>query len=163
MYKVNDAVIYASYGVCIVKSVEKRDFTGKDVEYYILQPVSDQKSTFYVPTDREDKLKKVLSPQEVSELISDMPQEECQWISDDYQRKDTFRKIIEGGDRHQLISMIKAIYLHRQQIASTTRKLHSADERFLSDAEDMLYDEFAYVLEIPREKVPDYIREHVIL
>ena len=33
MYKVNDAVIYASYGVCIVKSIENRDFTGKDVEY----------------------------------------------------------------------------------------------------------------------------------
>ena len=163
MYKVNDAVIYASYGVCIVKSIENRDFTGKDVEYYILQPVSDQKSTFYVPTDREDKLKRVLSRQEVSDLISDMPQEECQWISDDYQRKEAFRKVIEGGDRHQLISMIKAIYLHRQQLSQTTRKLHSTDERFLSDAEGILYDEFAYALEIPREKVPDYIREHVIL
>ena len=148
--------------MCILKSIENRDFTGKDVEYYILQLVSDQKSTFYVPTDREDKLKRVLSRQEISDLISGMPGEDCQWISDDYQRKEAFRKVIEGGDRHQLISMIKAIYLHRQQLSQTTRKLHSSDERFLSDAEGILYDEFAYALEIPREKVPDYIRAALI-
>lgn len=43
MYNVNDAVVYASYGVCVISAIEERDFSGENIEYYILQPVGDKK------------------------------------------------------------------------------------------------------------------------
>ena len=54
MYNVNDAVVYSSYGVCVISAIEERDFSGESVEYYVLRPVSDNKNTFYVPTSNED-------------------------------------------------------------------------------------------------------------
>ena len=53
--------------------------------------------------------------------------------------------------------MIKALYIHKQQQKQRGRKLHLADEKFLRDAEKMLYDEFAYVLEISPNEVLNFI------
>ena len=36
MFKVNDVVMYASYGVCEIAAIEEKDFSGENVEYYIL-------------------------------------------------------------------------------------------------------------------------------
>ena len=44
---------------------------------------------------------------------------------------------------------------------SEDRKLRSADEHFLKDAETALYEEFAYVLNIPKEQVLPYIQQHI--
>ena len=35
MFKVNDVVMYASYGVCEIAAIEEKDFSGENVEYYI--------------------------------------------------------------------------------------------------------------------------------
>ena len=164
MYNVNDAVVYASYGVCTVKSIENRDFGGEDVEYYVLQPVNDIKNTFYVPTTMgtlHEKMRKVCSREEAERLISGMPEENCIWIDNEPQRKEEYRKILDSGDRHKLISLIKTLHTRSRELSRRKKKLHSADERILHDAENVLYDEFAYALEIPREQVIPYIKEHV--
>lgn len=43
MYNINDAVVYGSNGVCVITAIENRDFSGENVEYYILQPVNNSK------------------------------------------------------------------------------------------------------------------------
>ena len=164
MYNVNDAVVYSSYGVCVISAIEERDFSGESVEYYVLRPVSDNKNTFYVPTSNEDlknRMHSVCSRSEVEELISVMPDEDFIWIDNDFQRKEEYRRIIESGNRHQLIKLIKTLYIRKQKLLEQHKKLHSADERFLNDAENMLYDEFAYALGIERDAVLPYIKEHI--
>ena len=164
MFSSGDAVVYATYGVCIIKSIEKRDFSGEDVECYVLQPVSDPKNTFYVPTANgqlRDKMRRVMSKEETQDLICSMSREELIWIEDEQERKAEYRRILDGGDRRELVRLIKTLYLRKQELLECHKKLHSADERALNDAENMLYDEFAYALGIPREKVIPYIREHV--
>lgn len=164
MFSSGDTVVYATYGVCIIKSIEKRDFSGEDVEYYVLQPVSDPKNTFYVPTANDqlrDKMRRVMSKEETQDLICSMSREELIWIEDEQERKAEYRRILDGGDRRELVRLIKTLYLRKQELLESHKKLHSADERALNDAENMLYDEFAYSLGIPREKVIPYIREHV--
>ena len=53
------------------------------------------------------------------------------------------------------------IRLKREKLNENHKKLHSADERILGEAENMLYDEFAFALDIPRDEVIPYIRSHV--
>ena len=163
MYNVNDAVVYSSYGVCTVKSIENRDFSGETLEYYVLQPVNDIRNTFYVPTKTgklHEKIRRVCSREEAEKLIEGM-NEECNiWIDDEPQRKEEYRKILERGDRHELISLIKTLSSRSRELLRKKKKLHSADERILHDAENVLYDEFAYALDIPREQVAPYIKEH---
>ena len=164
MYNINDTVMYASYGVCRITSIVKRDFSGEDIEYYVLQPVSDSKNTFYVPTSfgtLRDKMRRVYSREEVEELINVMPDEKLIWIDNDSERKEAYRNIIESGDRIQLVKLIKTLYIKRETLSQNHKKLHSADERFLHDAENMLYDEFAYALNIPKDEVISYIKQRV--
>lgn len=164
MYNINDTVIYASYGVCRIKAVETRDFSGEPKEYYILQPVGDTRNTFYIPTDNEalkEKMRRVYSRKEVEELIRIMPDEGSIWIENEQQRKDAYRQIIENGNRHELIKLIKTLYIYRKDLEAQHKKLHSTDERFLRDAENMLYDEFAFALGISRDEVVPYIKEHI--
>ncbi|MBE6863087.1 MAG: transcriptional regulator [Ruminococcus flavefaciens] len=164
MFNINDAVVYASYGVCMITSVETRDFSGEDVEYYVLQPVDDDKNKFYVPVENSElqkKMRRVCTRQEVEEIISVMPDEDFIWIEDDSERKEVYRNIISEGDRHKLVMLIKTLYIHRRELSGQKRKLHSHDEKYLNEAENMLYDEFAYVLEIPRSDVVDYIKKAI--
>jgi CarD family transcriptional regulator len=164
MFKVNDAVVYAAYGVCEVKAIEKRDLTGEEVEYYVLQPVGDTKNKFYVPTDRgtlREKMRKVLSREDTDMLISSMSGEKDIWIDDDIRRKEEYRRIIDKGERHELVRLVRTLYLRRKALAAKGKKLHANDERFLSTAENLLSEEFAFVLGIPREEVVPYIKAHI--
>lgn len=164
MYNVNDAVVYGSNGVCMITAIENRDFSGEDVEYYILQPVNNSKNIFYVPTSNSvltNKLKRIYSPEEINSLIASISQKNSLWIENDLQRKETYRKIIENGNRNELFCLIKTLYEKNVELNNKHKKLHSVDERFLRDAENILYDEFSYSLDIPREKVVDYIKSHI--
>ena len=77
MYKVNDVVVYASYGVCEISAIEERDFSGENVEYYVLRPVGDSRNTFYVPTAKSaltEQMRRVYTREEVEGLIRVMPE-----------------------------------------------------------------------------------------
>ena len=54
--------------------------------------------------------------------------------------------------------MIKAIYAHKKAREAEGKRLHMADERFFKDAEQILYNEFQYVLDLKdREELMQYI------
>ena len=142
MFKINDTIIYDSHGVCTVKAVENHNFTGENMEYYVLQQIKAAGNKFYVPTSNEnlvEKMRRVYSRSEIDELILNMPDEACVWIDDDIQRKNEFRRIISGGDRHELVRLIKSLYLQREKLSQEGKRLHTSDEKFLYDAENDSY------------------------
>ena len=164
MYSTGQAVVYASYGVCVISAIEKHDFSGEDIEYYVLRPINDHKNTFYVPTSNStlvNKMRPVFSHEEAEKLIKVMPDENSIWIDDEAARKEAYSSIIDSGDRLELVKLIKTLYIHKQKLAEQHKQLHSNDERFLNNAENMLFDELAYALGIPREEVIPYIEAHI--
>ena len=56
---------------------------------------------------------------------------------------------------------VRALYLRKQRQEAAGRKFHVADEHFLHDAEKILYDEFAHVLQIKRDQVLPFILEQI--
>ena len=90
-----------------------------------------------------------------------MPQEDMFWIEDESRRKEEYRRIIDSGDRRKIIGLIKTLYIHGEELAAQHKKLRSSDERFLHEAENMLYDEFAYALRLNKDEVLPYIRQHI--
>ena len=164
MYQVNDMIVYGAHGVCRIAEIEERDFNGSPIEYYILKPVYDEKATIFVPVlnDRlTAKMRRVLSKDEMEALIESMPKEGTLWVENERQRKELYKEIVSRGDRAELIGMIKALHLHQQKQLAKGRKLHSADERFLREAEKMLYDEIAMVLHIKPDQVISYILQQL--
>ena len=164
MYKVDDMVMYGSFGICKVTAIEKRDLTGEEQEYYILKHINSEKNIFYVPTNNDTALSKmhpICSKAEVDELISHMNSEGLIWIDNDIKRKEEYSRIIKDADRHEIIRLIKTLYLRRKELAESGKKLRSTDENYLSLAENMLFEEFAYALNIDKSEVVEYIEKHI--
>ncbi len=164
MYRTGDTVMYGSFGICTVTSVETCDFTGEEQEYYVLRQTSSDKNVFYVPVDNAaalDKMRPVCTKAEIDELIASMDSEELIWIEDDTRRRKEYSGIIRGADKHEIISLIKTLYLRRRELAEKGKKLRSSDESCLDLAENMLYEEFAYVLGIDKSEVVSYIAGHI--
>ncbi len=154
MFQINDTVVYGVHGVCKIENITMKEFIGSQKEYYVLKPISDSAATLYVPMHNEkllEKMRKILSEQEVYRLIETMPQKEILWFQNENERKEQYKKVIAKGDQSELIGMIKAIYLHKQKRQAEGKHLYISDERFFKEAERILYDEFQYVLNIRRE------------
>ena len=160
MYSIGNIVMYGSFGICKVTAIEKRDLTGEEQEYYILKHINSEKNIFYVPTNNDTALSKmhpICSKAEVDELISHMNSEGLIWIDNDIKRKEEYSRIIKDADKHEIIRHIKTLYLRRKELAESGKKLRSTDENYLSLAENMLFEEFAYALDIDKSEVVEYI------
>lgn len=151
MFKVNDVIIYGTQGVCKIVGIEEKTISGAKKNYFVLKPVNESGSTFFVPMDNENALKKMrrlLSSAEINTLIDSMPDEDIVWIKNDNDRKEHYRKILASGDHMELIKLIKSIYAHRKERIAEGKRLHMIDEQFFKNAEQILYNEFQYVLNL---------------
>lgn len=163
-FKNGDTVIYGIHGVCTVLGIEAKEFMGKQSDYYVLAPTSDTRSTVFVPTDNEllvSKIKRIMKPSEIYGLIRQMQTEENIWIESDAERKRKYAEILKSGDRVALVRLIKTLYLHREKQSEAKKKLHASDESFLRDAEKLLYEEFAHVLNITNDQVLPFIMRQI--
>lgn len=163
-FKVNDVVLYGTAGACRITNFSRQKFAGVEREYYELRPVYDEKSTLFVPADNQtliDKMKRILSVEEIYQLIHGMPEEGEIWIDDEKKRNEKYRDIIAKGDREELIRLIKTLYLYKQRVEKKGKRLHAGDEKVLNDAQKILYDEFAHVLKINPSEVVDFINREL--
>ena len=159
-YKVNDVVLYGTDGVCRITEITKKPFRDREVTYYVLKPLFKPSSTLFVPVDCEkltSKMHRTLSAEEIHALIQTLPEQRTMWIEDETERKARYKEILAGGDRVQLIQMIKALYFHQEEQRAVGKKLHISDENFFKEAQRLLHDEFSAALGIPREDILDYI------
>lgn len=156
MFQVNDTVMYGTQGICRIVDITEKDFMGTKKEYYVLKPMSDSSATLFAPTNHEKiagKMRRILTEEEIYQLIASMPNEETEWIDNENQRKDQYKKVIAGGNHTELIRMIKSLYMHKQEREANGKHLYISDERFFKEAERILYDEFQYVLNIRRDEL----------
>ena len=59
------------------------------------------------------------------------------------------------------MKLIHILHTHQVMLRKRGRKLYSVDERALREAENILFDEFSYVLELHRESIPSWIQEQI--
>lgn len=151
MFQVDDVIIYGAQGVCKITGTEEKVLSGKKKTYFVLKPVSDKGSTIFVPTNNElvlRKMRRLLTKDEIHKLIDSMPNENAVWVENENERKELYKNILAKGDHLELIKMLKAIYAHKKQREADGKRLHMADERSFKDAEQILYNEFQYVLDL---------------
>ena len=72
------------------------------------------------------------------------------------------QNLLASGDHSALIQMIKAIYAHKKEREAAGKRLHVMDEHFFKDAEQILYNEFQYVLNLSdKDALMRYIVERI--
>lgn len=165
MLRDGEMVIYGTEGVCRIAGTESMKVGGTRAEYYVLKPVYRENATVFVPKENERlvaKMRRVLSAEEIDRLLGAVAQEEVAWVEDPNERKEAYAEILKSGDRCRIVRMIRALHLRRQELRSAGKQLRSGDDQLLRDAERLLHDEFALVLHIPQQEVPEYIRRKIM-
>ena len=159
MYRIGETVLYGTEGVCTIIEVREMKIGRETAKYYVLRPVYREGSTVFVPVNNQmllAKMRPLLSVDEINAMLTDISGEE-----DASQRKTEFQRILLGGDRQELLRMIRTLYLHRQCLQEKGKRLRTNDDQMLRDAEKLLNDEFALVLGIKQREVPEYIRQRL--
>ena len=157
--RVGECVHYGSHGVCRVCDREVKDFGKSKREYFLLRPASDEKMTLFLPVDADPekvKVRRILSKEEIEQLVSAENQTEEQWIQDSKLRREWCGKILRSGDASQLIAMVKCIHNHERQLPEG-KSLPMSDLELVRSAERQLYDEFHYVLHMEKEDLLPFI------
>lgn len=157
-----DHVVYGTYGVCSVTGTTEKEIGGKKLRYYVLKPVFQQNSTVFVPVDNEQltsRLRRVLTRPELESLVDSMPGQQPIWIDDENERRTQFQKIISEGDRSGLLRLVKTLYDRQQERVAVGKRLHQSDERIFREADRLLCDEFAFVLEKEPNEIPAFLQQ----
>ncbi len=164
MFKVNDVVIYGTQGVCEIIGITDQRIGGETKTFFVLKPKNDTSATCYVPTWNEKawgKIRKVMTKEDVDSLIDSMPSKKPIWIENDNERKEVYKQIIASGDHSEIISMVQALFSRKKEREAEGKRLHISDENFLKDAEQILYNEWQYVLNMDKVGLMAYIFERI--
>ena len=162
MYKIGQRVVYGVHGVCQIIDLQTQMVNRKKVEYYVLEPVSQSGSCFFVPSQSAtalSKLRPILTREEIDHLLSTKQINDNVWIDDESQRKQYYRQLLVEGRCDDMLNMIRALHIHKQEQLSSGKKFHISDANFLKDAEKVVYSEFSIVLGIPYDQIETYIEQ----
>lgn len=157
-------VLYGSHGVCRVTGTASKSFGGQEALYYVLEPVYNDDATIFVPVDNpalSAKMRRVLTEEEVRTMIREMPEEEPIQLGDTVQRRQICGEILRSGDRRRLVQLIKTLHVRQQARREQRKKPCAQDERIMKEAEKLLYEEFAYALNIRRDQVLPFILQEL--
>ena len=161
MYQTGDRVVYGIHGVCDIIGRETQMIDRKEVTYLVLEPLAQPGSRYMVPSHNPvamGKLREMMTREELDRLLRSDSVRADSWISDEGQRKQTYRQLIGSGDRERLISMICTLYRHKEEQTAAGRKVHQCDDNFLRDAEKLLISEVSIVMDMDVDTVKKFIR-----
>lgn len=162
MFTQGETVIYGTNGVCRIDGVTQMDITGEKKDYYVLKPVFNGRSTLFVPIDNEKlvgRMRPLITESGIRALAKAFPSIEPLWIEDEDERKAACAAALADNDRETALALIKAIRVHRDRQFDIGKKLHVGDERFLKDAEKLLREEAAFVLDKDFDRVLNFLDE----
>ncbi len=162
-FEKDQMVVYGKMGVCRVVDRQMLVFGGAaKTEYYILAPLRDPRSLVYVPCDNVallGRLRPLLSREDIDSLLSRVPQEEIAWIEDRGDRASAYRGVMNGGDRKQIVRLVRCLLAKKNEKAAAGKKLSSADEVLLQECVRLVEEEFSLALDIPAASVGAYIED----
>lgn len=94
LFQNGQLVVYGCHGVCRILETEIKTINRKKVEYYVLEPIDQSGSRYYIPCGNAAavaKLCPLVSRQEWDTLIRNAADWEEVWIPDENQRKQKYR------------------------------------------------------------------------
>ena len=164
MYKKGDHVIKIPEGICEIEDVGCLDISGvnKNKEYYILAPINQKGSKIYIPVDNaHGRIRNMISKEDAIAFIKSIPDIDEKDIQNEKMREQEYKEAILSGNNKKIASILKLIYSRKQTRADQGKKLPSTDERYFKLAEDILFSELSFVLNVPKENMEQYIADMI--
>ena len=164
MYSVNEKIHYGGSGICVIQEITAMRFGRTRERYYVLKPVYQNTSVIYVPVNNPQlvsKMRPVLTRSEVEALIESIDSIPTVWENDPVARKASFEALLRSNECRNLIALIKTLNVFRAERLADGKTLPVVEDTFLREAQRLLYDEFADVLNLQPSQVHDYIQRRI--
>ncbi|MBQ1546696.1 MAG: CarD family transcriptional regulator [Clostridia bacterium] len=164
MLEVNEVFVYGNNGVCRLDEIRSEDILGKKCMCYILTPVFDDHSKFYVPVNNETltaSIRPVMVKEKLHEMVVGAVNSDMSWEQNDRKRGETFHSIIVGGLSQDLLTVMKILLSRKKELRSTVRRLHSADEKALAACKKIVGEEFAYAFGVDVNDALSHIEQEL--
>lgn len=154
MYKIDDLVVYGKNGICRIKDISKISMSNSDRLYYKLVPVYSREEIIYAPVDNSKiVMRHVISKSKAREFIKEIPELDDELEMDERERERRYKETLSKCDLRQLVIMLRSIYHRKYDRIKLGKKITVADEKYLKLAEEQLYGELAYALELDKKEV----------
>lgn len=162
----DEYVVYRNAGVCRVIEVVPQSMDGEhSLLYYKLKPLADPNSTYYLPvTTASKKLRRLLTPDEVLQLIDHMPDAEHAedlWSDNRRERKERYAQIMKGDDHMAVLQLISSLYFKKISMESAGKRFSSMDETAMKNAETLMLQEFGVVLQLDEHELRALIEQRI--
>ena len=163
VFYVGQHVVYGVHGVCLIEDI--RDISLSSAlppqKYYILKQIK-KGSVIYVPCSNgsgSGKLRSLVSPEDIDRMLYDIRGRRMEWNINRKERTVQFREILNKGLSPDLILMIRCISNQKAEYLESKKKLSGSDSDILQSAENMMNQEFAFVLGKNEEDIPEFVKE----
>ncbi len=156
MYQIGQYIVYGSTGVCRVEGLLEKPPLGL---YYVLKPLYES-GTIYTPAEHPKVfMRPVISREDAEALIDQIPGIVAQpdRTKNLQELREHYRTATCSHNCADLIRLTMSIYAKKKEQEQMGRRFGQVDERFMKQAESILFGEFAVALGIPKEEVHNYI------
>lgn len=162
MFKVGEYVVYGNTGVCRVEGIGPLPIGSSDKDYYTLVPVYGRNSRIYAVVDSDKVvMRPILTRKESDALIDELEEIDSLSIGDEKRREEIYKETMKTCDCKEWVRIIKTLYSRKMDRLSKGKKVTSSDERYLQMAEENLYGELAFSLQMPKEEVQEFMAEKI--
>lgn len=163
-YTPGTLILYGRTGVCQVEGVSEKKLPGEKEPtlFYLLRPLY-QSGTIWAPVEKVENgtifSRPLMTRDQARTFIEALPSlpatpYHSQNIN---QLKDHYRQQLQSLTSQDMALLMRSIYAKRQEAESRRQKISAVDQRFMEEAEGLLYGELAAALGIGRDEVRDYI------
>lgn len=156
MYNKGDLLVYKKE-VCEVDEVKTK--YHKDMDYYILAPITDKSLKIQIPTN-SNAIRNLITKERLEEIIKSIPSIEI-IKTESKNLENNYKQLMQNGTHEDLIKIIKTTYLRNKERLDNNKKITDKDNYYFNQAENYLYNEFSKVLGLSYEETKQYIINEV--
>lgn len=84
-------------------------------------------------------------------------------VEDDKHREPAYKEALKSCDCREWIRIINTILKRKEERLAQGKKMSACDEKYLKQARDNLYGEFALSLKMEKNEVEDYMEHRIAL
>ena len=171
MFAVGDKVVHNDYGICRIVKVGPRRFPGQETrDYYEMTPLADDGygTTFFMAVDQGEMLREPLSRGQILEMMDAMPDidplkiESCGNRAQDMENvKTEYTRLMRSGDPKDWVLLLRTIYRKSRLLSAQHKRIPEFEAYARDNSERLLYGEIAGVMEIPVNRVEQFITDRI--
>lgn len=163
MYKIGDYVVKSNIGICRIEDIVFLDMRGDgEKQYYALLPIDDSRAKLFVNVEADrSKIRPVMTKDEALEFVRKIEAIEAVWIENDKLREQKYKEAFRSNEPEALVGVIKNLYKRGQDRIAEGKKIAATDDKYFRMAEQALYSELAFSLEIGKNEIQSLITETI--